>query len=100
MNCTRAAHSPTLAACACTPQVHPIVVSRAPRTKRTDPKPALAGGREHELLSAPGDSLKGTVDVRGIVPSAPTGQTTPKAQQEEVSLGPDFSDEEDVPPLC
>ena len=66
----------------------------------TKPKPALTGGQEHGLLPAPGENLKGAVDVRGIVPSAPTGQAAPPPQPEEVSLGPDFSDEEDVPPLC
>ena len=85
---------------ACTLQVHPIVVSKAPRTKKAEPKPALIGGQEHGLLSTPSDNLKGAVDIRGIVLSAPTGQTKPKPQQEEISLGPDFSDEEDVPPLC
>jgi len=83
---------------ACTLQVHPIVVSKAPRTKKAEPNPP--GGQEHGLLPAPGDNLKGAVDVRGIVLSAPTGQAKPKPQQEEISLGPDFSDEEHVPPLC
>ena len=81
------------------PKVHPVVVSRAPQKKKAEPKPALTGGQEHGLLPAPGENLKGAVDVRGIVPSAPTGQATPQPQP-EVSLGPDFSDEEDVPPLC
>ena len=85
---------------ACTLQVHPIVVSKAPRTKKAEPKPALIGGQEHGLLPTPSDNLKGAVDVRGIVLSAPTGQAKPKPHQEEISLGPDFSDEEDVPPLC
>ena len=78
--------------------MHPIVVSKAPRTKKAEPNPP--GGQEHGLLPAPGDNLKGAVDVRGIVLSAPTGQAKPKPQQEEISLGPDFSDEEHVPPLC
>jgi len=85
---------------ACTLQVHPIVVSKAPQTTKAEPKPALNGGQEHGLLPTPSDNLKGAVDVRGIVLSAPTGQAKPKPHQEEISLGPDFSDEEDVPPLC
>ena len=82
------------------PKVHPIVVSKAPQTTKAEPKPALNGGQEHGLLPTPSDNLKGAVDVRGIVLSAPTGQAKPKPHQEEISLGPDFSDEEDVPPLC
>ena len=65
-----------------------------------EPKPeALEGAGPHAPLPAPGDNLSGAVNIRGIVPSAPTGQAKPKVEEEE-SLGPDFSDEEEVPPLA
>ena len=47
------------------PKVHPVVVSRAPQKKKAEPKPALTGGQEHGLLPAPGENLKGAVDVHG-----------------------------------
>lgn len=85
------------------PKVQPVVVSRAPQKKKPAEKApaALAGPGGAPQLCAPGEQLKGAVDVRGIVAKAPEGGAAKpgaKAKAEE-SLGPDFSDEEDLPPL-
>ena len=76
----------------------PVVVSRAPRKSGAKPKPeALTGAGGAPPLCAPGERLKGAVDVRSIVPTAPGAKPKPKAEEE--ALGPDFDDEGDVPPL-
>ena len=83
------------------PKVQPVVVSKAPQKKRAEKPPeALAGPGGAPQLCAPGEQLKGAVDVRGIVAKAPEeGAAKPSAKPADESLGPEFSDEEDVPPL-
>jgi len=87
------------------PKVCPVVVSKAPEPKRK-PKQALqssaapAGSLLGPKKGAKGENLKGAVDIRGIVassPNAPEGGGPKKAVE---SLGADWSDEEDVPPLA
>ena len=83
------------------PKVHPIVQSRAPEVRR---KPAARGAlREKSAAqighSSPGDSLKGAVDIRHIIPSAAGTADGAVLRKAEPSLGAEWSDEEDVPPL-
>ena len=89
------------------PKMHPVVVSKAPRPRKPPPK-KLHGddGRSAALLDAPaadapGANLKGAVDITSIVMSAveTKGRGAGKAAAEAEKLGPDFDDEDDVPPL-
>lgn len=85
------------------PKLHPIVTSQAPRPKKKQtaalPQPASSGpsGLLAQPPSAPGANLKGAVDVRSIVKTA--GKTAEPAPAIAPSLGPDFDDEDEVPPL-
>eukprot|EP00965_Chrysotila_dentata_P222646 6193091-Pleurochrysis_carterae.AAC.5 len=76
------------------PKMHPLVTSRAPERRKPEramlKEPAAA-------LSTPAERLKGTVDIRSIVPSGPAAQGAAAAQ--EPSLGAEWDDEDDVPPL-
>ena len=78
------------------PKLHPIVTSKAPQPARQKPQ-AIADARK-ELADArsaqKGAHLKGAVDVRSIIKKA---DALPEV--EKVALGPDFDDEEEVPPL-
>ena len=78
-----------------------MVVSKAPqKQKAAAPPPALGGpGSTAPQLTAPGEQLKGAVDVRGIV-AANAAAAKPAPPKQEESLGSDFSDEEEVPPLA
>ena len=81
------------------PKVHPIVASKAPKPTPKSGAPAsstaaLPAPRE------PGSGLAGPVDIRSIVPAAPAdGKAAASAPAEPEPLGPDWSDEEEVPPL-
>ena len=79
-------------------KVHPVVVSKAPQKAKPEPKPESLAGPAVPALAGPGENLKGSVDVRGIVSRAPETDAGAKPKQED-SLGADFSDEEDVPDL-
>ena len=78
-----------------------------PPTKKKPPAKALppARGPPAALLdvpgpdAAPGGGLKGAVDIRSIVSSATAGGGSGGGKPEEKPLGPDFDDEDDVPPL-
>ena len=78
------------------PKLHPIVTSKAPQPARKKPQ-AISDARK-ELADArsaqKGAHLKGAVDVRSIIKKA---DALPEV--EKVALGPDFDDEEEVPPL-
>ena len=78
------------------PKLHPIVTSKAPQPARQKPQ-AITDARK-ELADArsaqKGAHLKGAVDVRSIIKKA---DALPEV--EKVALGPDFDDEEEVPPL-
>ena len=78
------------------PKLHPIVTSKAPQPARQRPQ-AIVDARK-ELADArsaqKGAHLKGAVDVRAIIKKA---DALPEV--EKVALGPDFDDEEEVPPL-
>jgi len=83
------------------PKVHPIVVSRAPEPRR---KPnARAALRETATAqighSKPGDSLKGAVDIRHIIPSAAGTADGAAPKKAQAPMGAEWDDEEDVPPL-
>lgn len=84
------------------PKVHPIVVSRAPRRKKAAPEAltaaAVAALPAPSEPTAPGSALKGAVDIRSIVSSGAQKEAGGAAKPKE-SLGEDWSDEEEVPPL-
>ena len=86
------------------PKIHPVVVSKAPQPKRAQPKALGQSGGTAGLLpappAAPGSSLKGAVDIRSIVatPGGGGGGGAPPEALKPV-LGPDFDEEEEVPPL-
>lgn len=86
------------------PKLCPVVVSKAPQEKKKKAQRALDGGLPTPLLqpppSAPGSELKGAVDIRSIVPQP--GEKQPKAGSAPDMtpvLGPDYDDEDEVPPL-
>ena len=77
------------------PKLHPIVTSKAPQPARQRPQ-AIVDARK-ELADArsaqKGAHLKGAVDVRSII------KRRTRCPRSKVALGPDFDDEEEVPPL-
>ena len=75
------------------PKLHPIVTSKAPQPARQKPQ-AIADARTDARSAQKGAHLKGAVDVRSIIKKA---DALPEV--EKVALGPDFDDEEEVPPL-
>lgn len=90
------------------PKMHPVVTSKAPAQK----KKAQAIGSSAEkagLLpappsapSAPGAGLKGLGpgdSIRSIVASKGKGSSAEPAPAIKPTLGPDFDDEDEVPPL-
>jgi len=85
------------------PKLHPVVTSKAPQPKKPPPKAIAAPPTAAGLLAAPaepGSQLKGAVDIRGIVPTGPGRAASDEAAAAlKPTLGPDFDDEDDVPPL-
>ena len=85
------------------PKLHPIEVSKAPQPKKEKPKaltqPPSASGLLEPPKEAPGASLKGSVDIRGIVPDGPNKADGEAAAAMKPTLGPDFDDEDEVPAL-
>ena len=85
------------------PKLCPVVVSKAPTEKKDKKRDALlTGALPTPLLQAPGSELTGSVDIRGIVPKPgeppkPGGRAA--APDMTPRLGPDYDDEDDVPPL-
>jgi len=84
------------------PKVCPIVVSKAPAPKKkATPALKTASAPSGSLLGpgegGKGEHLKGAVDIRGIVPGNPNAADG--MAKGPTSLGGDWSDEEDVPPL-
>ena len=89
------------------PKLHPISTSKAPAPKKSAakagalPAPSQAGASGALLgpppPAAPGAALKGAVDVRSIVASSPN--RAEPAPAIVPTLGPDFDDEDEVPPL-
>lgn len=85
------------------PKLHPVVMSKAP-TKKAPPAKALEPPISAAGLLAPptepGSQLKGAVDIRGIVPTGPGGRAQAEAAAAmKPTLGPDFDEEDEVPPL-
>ena len=86
------------------PKMHPVVKSKAPAKKKDvqklESKVATAG-----MLTAPKEltaeeRLKGAVDVAGIVKDNPNSKARGEAAEAiKPTLGPDFDDEDEVPPL-
>ena len=85
------------------PKLHPVVTSKAPQPKKPPPKAIAAPPTAAGLLAPPaepGSQLKGSVDIRGIVPGGPGGAASGEAAPAiKPALGPDFDDEDEVPPL-
>jgi len=86
------------------PKLCPVVVSKAPQDKKKmAAKKALESAKTPMLQappSLPGEGLKGAVDIRAIVPK-PGERPSERQQPAEMTpvLGPDYDDEDDVPPL-
>jgi hypothetical protein len=83
------------------PKLCPVVVSKAPQTRKKTSSNALKGVSATPMLQAPpvapGSDLKGAVDIKSIVPHADTLKPAPAEMVQ--ALGPDYDDEDDVPPL-
>lgn len=79
------------------PKVLPIVVSKAPEKIKVKTKRAEEVA-DPLLLPAPGENLAGTVNIRHIVPRVREAEAVP-SRGGEASLGGDWEDEEEVPPL-
>ena len=85
------------------PKLHPVVSSKAPQPKKPPPKAIFAPQTAAGLLAPPaepGSQLKGSVNIRGIVPTGPGSAASAEAAEAiKPTLGPDFDDEDEVPPL-
>lgn len=92
------------------PKLHPVTTSKAPskHSKKKDtpaalPQPTKASGGLLEPPKPNGEGLKGAVDVKSIVKTSPNGnggtQTGEPQPALVPTLGPDFDDESEVPPL-
>ena len=84
------------------PKLHPVVVSKAPQPKKQAKAlaaPPATSGMLAPPPATPGASLKGAVDVRSIVASSPARSSGEAAAALKPTLGPDFDDEDEVPPL-
>lgn len=81
------------------PKIHPIVTSKAPE-RRKQAKPALQDANQQGgALLAPGESLAGSVDIRHIVKRTDDNAADDENIKASASLGEEWSDEEEVPPL-
>ena len=90
------------------PKMHPVVTSKAPQTKKKAERLAAPASTSAAMLpapgptSAPGANLKAMAPgehVRSIVSSAKKGGASEPAPALKPTLGPDFDDEDEVPPL-
>jgi len=87
------------------PKMHPVVTSKAPQKKKVAQRIAASAPASGMLPapSAPGATLKAMAPgehVRSIVSSAKQGKSASEpAPALKPVLGPDFDDEEEVPPL-
>merc|ERR1712110_87282 len=90
------------------PKIHPIVTARAPEKVSSKNPPRVALREPNATLkqvnasnASPGDSLKGPVDIRHIVPASGVRDSAALESAEPAysPLGPDWDDEDDVPPL-
>jgi hypothetical protein len=88
------------------PKMHPVVTSKAPQKKKVAQRIAASAPAPGGMLpapTAPGNNLKAMgpgEHVRSIISSAKQGKSTSEpAPALKPVLGPDFDDEEEVPPL-
>lgn len=79
------------------PKVLPIVASKAPERVKVKTKRAETVA-DPLLLPVPGENLAGAVNIRHIVPKVREAEVV-HSKGGEASLGEDWEDEEEVPPL-